>query len=114
MITATGSEVHLLATLDRLAYIGRSLTPASSPIRFAARIFAADAEHCIGTLRSTPELEDVRYVGVAEALTRLPMIDSTQFFLCELQRVLESGPLNAIPHTPVMYYRDNVPVVQYE
>ena len=60
------------------------------------------------------ELEDLRFVTVHTALATLPMIDTTQFMLAEMQRVVVAGGLNAIKHTPFMFYRDDLPCVLYE
>ena len=85
------------------------------PIRFAARVFSCELERCQGVLHSAHgELEDLRFVTVHTALATLPMIDTTQFMLGEMQRVVVAGERNAIKHTPYMFYRENMPCVIYE
>lgn len=69
--------------LDRLDYWLRAITPSSSPIRFHARFFAAEATHFSGTLRSNGELLDLDWRPVGECL-RLPIVDVTQFMLRRL------------------------------
>ena len=75
--TADGFE------LDRLDYWLRAITPSSSPIRFHARFFAAEARHFSGTVRSNGELLDLDWRPVAECL-RLPIVDVTEFLLRRL------------------------------
>lgn len=69
--------------LARLDYWLRAITPSSSPIRFHARFFAAEAKHFSGTLRSNGELLDLDWRPVEECL-RLPIVDVTQFLLRRL------------------------------
>ena len=69
--------------LARLDYWLRAITPASSPIRFHARFFAAEARHFSGALRGNGELLDLDWRPVAECL-RLPIVDVTEFILRRL------------------------------
>jgi len=55
--------------LDAIDYICRAVTPPRQPIRFNARFFTVDAAMTTGTLRSSVELQDVRFLAVQEALT---------------------------------------------
>ena len=71
---AGGFELH------RLDYWLRAITPSSSPIRFHARFFAAEAKHFCGTLQSNGELLDLDWRPVAECL-KLPIVDVTEFLL---------------------------------
>jgi 8-oxo-dGTP pyrophosphatase MutT (NUDIX family) len=69
--------------LERLDYWLRAITPSSSPIRFHARFFAAEAAHFSGTLRGNGELLDLDWRPV-EACLRLPIVDVTEFLLRRL------------------------------
>ena len=69
--------------LDRLNYWLRAITPSSSPIRFHARFFAAEARHFSGTLQGNGELLDLDWRPVAECL-KLPIVDVTEFLLRRL------------------------------
>jgi 8-oxo-dGTP pyrophosphatase MutT (NUDIX family) len=74
---AGGFELH------RLDYWLRAITPSSSPIRFHARFFAAEAKHFSGTLQSNGELLDLDWRPVGECL-KLPIVDVTEFLLRKL------------------------------
>ena len=69
--------------LDRLDYWLRAITPSSSPIRFHARFFAAEAKHFSGRLQGNGELLDLDWRPVAECL-KLPIVDVTEFLLRRL------------------------------
>ncbi|MCG8588590.1 MAG: NUDIX hydrolase [Proteobacteria bacterium] len=71
-----------LFDLSPLEYLGRAITPASSPIRYHARFFFARAEAARGRLRGNGELLDLRWLPLAKA-RELPMIDVTQRMLEE-------------------------------
>jgi 8-oxo-dGTP pyrophosphatase MutT (NUDIX family) len=71
--------------LRRLDYLLRAITPASSPIRFHARFFAAEASHFSGTLRGNGELLDLGWRPVGECL-KLPIVDVTEYLLTRLAR----------------------------
>ena len=80
--------------LDRLDYWLRAITPSSSPIRFHARFFAAEAKHFSGTLQGNGELLDLDWRPVEECL-RLPIVDVTEFLLRRLAagQGFEDAPL---------------------
>ena len=69
--------------LHRLDYWLRAITPSSSPIRFHARFFAAEAKHFTGTLQGNGELLDLDWRPVEECL-KLPIVDVTEFLLRRL------------------------------
>jgi 8-oxo-dGTP pyrophosphatase MutT (NUDIX family) len=69
--------------LHRLDYWLRAITPSSSPIRFHARFFAAQAQHFKGELRGNGELLDLDWRPVDECL-KLPIVDVTEFILRRL------------------------------
>lgn len=69
--------------LHRLDYWLRAITPSSSPIRFHARFFAAEAQHFSGKLQGNGELLDLGWRPVADCL-KLPIVDVTEFLLRRL------------------------------
>lgn len=85
-----GGESH--AKPPALHYLGRAITPASSPIRFRARFFAAPATQFDGILAGDMELTDLHWVNLPEAM-RYPLIDVTKFMLGELPKALASPQL---------------------
>lgn len=71
---ATGAWAPFCATglapaLDRIDYLCRAVTPPFMPIRFNARFLVAPAEHATGTVTGNGELEFLRFMPVAEALS---------------------------------------------
>ena len=70
--------------LSRLRLAGRAITPTMSPIRFHARFFLVDAARAHGDPAETPELSDLSYRPVEEAL-KLPIIDVTEAMLLRLR-----------------------------
>jgi 8-oxo-dGTP pyrophosphatase MutT (NUDIX family) len=71
---ATGAWAPFCATglapaLDRIDYLCRAVTPPFMPIRFNARFLVAPAEHATGQLAGNGELEFLRFMPVAEALS---------------------------------------------
>lgn len=77
----------LAPALDRLAYLGRAITPAAQPIRFHARFFAIDAAHTTGELGGSGELSDLRWVEL-EAAKELEVMNVTLLILESLQKYL--------------------------
>lgn len=63
-----------------LAYLGRAITPTSSPIRFHARFFLGDGRDASGPLVGNGELEDLDWRPVAAALGH-DLSDVTCFML---------------------------------
>lgn len=98
--TATGSNVPRgwepffavgAPALDRLHYLCRAITPPARPKRFNARFFVAEAEETDDQPDDSPELQDVRWVGVEAAFDlSLPLI--TKAVLTELKRLLAFVP----------------------
>lgn len=101
---------RLVPHLESFDYIARAITPPDSPIRFHARFFLADVEAAQGHLRDSAELQDLRWVTLAEAL-RMPLIDVTEFVLQEITRRL--GGWRA-PGVPFFHFRQGVARVRYE
>ena len=77
--------------LSRLRLAGRAITPTMSPIRFHARFFIADAALAQGDHAETPELSDLDYRPVEEAL-KLPIIDVTEAMLMRLRDGTDAKP----------------------
>lgn len=77
-------------TCDRLDYIARAITPATSPKRFDARFFLVAAEHVHGRLGGNGELLDLRWVPMS-AMGGLPIADVTAFVLEEARRAIEGS-----------------------
>ncbi|MEQ9226819.1 MAG: NUDIX hydrolase [Parvibaculum sp.] len=101
-------ERGLAPRLDLLEIIARAITPASSPIRFHARFFAADAAAATGELKGSGELEDLGWYPLSEAL-KLPVIDVTEFVLNEIAR-RHAGATR--PRIPLYCYRNDRPVIR--
>jgi 8-oxo-dGTP pyrophosphatase MutT (NUDIX family) len=101
-------ERGLAPRFDVLDFVARAITPASSPIRFHARFFAANAEAASGELKGSGELEDLGWYTLSEAL-KLPVIDVTEFVLHEIAR-RHRGERRA--RAPLYSYRNDKPVVR--
>lgn len=101
-------ERGLAPRFDVLDFVARAITPASSPIRFHARFFAASAEAAEGDLRGSGELEDLGWYRLSEAL-KLPVIDVTEFVLREIAE-RHRGRVRA--RAPLYCYRNDKPVVR--
>lgn len=80
--------------LDRLAYLGRAITPSPQPIRFHARFFAADVTDVHGEPRPSGELSDVQWVSLADA-ARLNLMQVSLLMLDALKRRLEAQDTRA-------------------
>lgn len=83
----TAEETGLSLPHDHgaLALAARAITPSNSPVRFHARFFVADAAIARGRAADTPELADLAWRSLDEAL-RLPLFDVTEAVLRALQR----------------------------
>jgi len=57
---------RLLPALGALHYLTRAITPADRPIRFHARFLIAEAHHALGDIRSSGELEEIRFFSLDE------------------------------------------------
>ena len=92
MVRETEEETGLIlplasgagADFSHLTLIARAITPTESPIRFHARFFQADAALTEGKMEATPELADLAYRPLAEAL-KLPMFDITEAVVRHVQ-----------------------------
>jgi len=82
----TAEETGLIVRADHAALnvAARAITPTESPVRFHARFFVADADLATGEAGSTPELEDLAWRSLDDALA-LPLFDITEAVLRTLQ-----------------------------
>lgn len=108
MIGENGAGL-LRPNLDCLQYLARAITPASSPIRYNARFFMAEAVHANGEVRSNGELLDLDWFSFEDALA-LPAISVTQFVLEEVRRRLAGRQFRGIP---VISFRNHVMQLRY-
>ena len=81
--TAEETGVVLRPDLSALRLLARAITPTSSPVRFHARFFVADAGQAEGEHAESAELSDLAYRPLDEALA-LPLFDVTEFVLQSL------------------------------
>lgn len=105
-------QLGLAPSLGRLDYIGRAITPTFSAMRFHARFFMADARHLHGSLRHGGELEDLKWVSLANA-RRLAIIDVTEFMLDYVDKLLNAAT-TARYGRPLFAYRNDIPYVRYD
>ena len=80
----TGLSLGQPPRLHVLDYLCRAVTPPSMPMRFNARFLLVAAADVEGTLRSSEELEHVRFIAVADALA-LDLMVVTREVLAMLQ-----------------------------
>ncbi|HEY4343721.1 MAG TPA: NUDIX domain-containing protein [Parvibaculum sp.] len=99
----------LAPRLDTLSCLARAITPASSPIRFHARFFAAAADDLQGTLAGSGELEELDWYPLSQAL-KLPVIDVTEFVLREVLAGHAASATRA--RIPLFSYRNDRPVIR--
>jgi 8-oxo-dGTP pyrophosphatase MutT (NUDIX family) len=88
-------ERRLIATLDRLAYVGRAITPPHSFRRFNTRFFLGDGADVHGDPAASEELEDAGWHAVTPALIDA-FRDVTRFML-ERAIALRSGTVDGAP-----------------
>ena len=86
-IRETAEETGLILPADHgaLSVAARAITPTNSPVRFHARFFLADADRAVGEAAETPELSDLAWRPLDEAL-KLPLYDITEAVLRMLQQ----------------------------
>lgn len=102
--TEEETGVVLPPDLSGLRLLARAITPPSSPIRFHARFFVADAASAQGEHAETAELSDLAYRPLDEAL-RLPIVDVTEITLQALADSVDAAPFR-------LTYLNNRPVVR--
>lgn len=99
----------LRPALGGFRYLGRAITPASSPIRFHARFFVVEGAHAAGELAGSGELLDLRWVRIEDALA-MPLLDVTGIMVREIARRLAGAP----PRRPFVHYRGDQVCVRHE
>jgi 8-oxo-dGTP pyrophosphatase MutT (NUDIX family) len=62
------AECGLVATMDRLTYVGRAITPSRSFRRFNTRFFLGDGDSVFGEPRASAELEDAGWHRLEERM----------------------------------------------
>jgi 8-oxo-dGTP pyrophosphatase MutT (NUDIX family) len=99
--------------ISKTTFIGRAITPKTSPIRFHARFFACPADCFYGELGGDGELNHLHWPTIDEALDNLPLIDVTEHMLEEIRRRHQENTLNPAKKTPyssaIYVYRDRIP-----
>lgn len=90
------AETGIVATVDRLTYIGRAITPARVFRRFNTRFFLGDGGLVIGEPRATDELEDVRWHPIGQHPLE-PFRDVSQFMLARAIAVYEGNDPSPAP-----------------
>jgi 8-oxo-dGTP pyrophosphatase MutT (NUDIX family) len=70
----------VVAALDKLAYVGRAITPVRVFRRFNTRFFLGDGADVVGEPHATDELEDVRWHPIGRQPLE-PLRDVSQFML---------------------------------
>lgn len=93
----------VIATLDRLVYVGRAITPSYSRRRFNTRFFLGAGDAVFGTPRASAELEDVGWHPVAREPSE-PLRDVTRFMLARAL-ALYRGTSEGAP--PLFYWAKN-------
>lgn len=102
--TEEETGVVLRSDLSGLRLLARAITPTSSPVRFHARFFVADADQTQGEHAETAELSDLAYRPLEDAL-QLPLFDVTEIVLRRLAADLKAAPFR-------LTYRNDRPVVR--
>ena len=75
--------------LDKLAYLGRAITPSIQPIRFHARFFAVAHQHVHGDFGDEGELSDLQWVPIVNA-TKFEIMGVTLLMLESLTHFLSA------------------------
>ena len=83
----TGLSLGAPPRLHAIEYLCRAVTPPSMHMRFNARFLVVPASELEGTLAATSELERVRFIPMAEALTS-DLVMVTREVLERLEAVL--------------------------
>jgi len=77
----------MVPALDRLSYFARAITPPGRVRRFDARFFVVEEQHVSGMVRGNGELEDLRWVDLAQ-LDELKLAPITRLVLHLLRQEL--------------------------
>src|SRR5580704_13984168 len=91
------AEHGLVAAFDRLAYVGRAITPSRVFRRFNTRFFLCDGGDAVGEPRANDEFEDVGWHPVGRRALE-PFRDVTRFML---ERAIAMRDGTAPPDAPL-------------
>ena len=89
--------------LDRLEYIARAVTPVFRPIRFDARFFMIHADYVVGDLKSSCELENLKWIPVPETQA-FELAIVTRNVLSYAQGIIEAPKLQS-PQRKIPYFK---------
>lgn len=89
-----------------LRFLGRAITPRSSPVRFHARFFLADGKHVEGSISGSGELTELAWYPLSQARA-LPVIDVTDYMLALVAEAIKSD----LDPPPLFSYRRNRPLL---
>ena len=103
----TGLTLGHPPALAGLDYLGRLITPPTSPIRFNARFLVVDAAAVSGTLAGSGELTELRWYRLEEALA-LDLARPTRSVMGLLQQWLAAGPAERTDRSTVPVMRNRV------
>jgi 8-oxo-dGTP pyrophosphatase MutT (NUDIX family) len=107
-----GSKQEFASDLAALSYVGRAITPTTSPMRYHARFFSCRAEHAVGRLRGNGELLGLRWFSLPKALD-LPIIDVTRVMLEEVA-ARATRPSRTTSQNIFVHYRNEQPIIRRE
>lgn len=96
-------EKQLFPRVAPLTYMGRAITPTSSPLRSHARFFAVERHHLVGDLIDTDELRNADFYPLSVARHDLQLIDVTEMMLDRLALLID----DAKPPKPVFMHYTN-------
>ena len=75
------ADLGLAPNTQALIYVGRAITPTSSPIRYDTRFFVANGEGLFGSLQDSEELSDTAWRPIADAFNDDSIAAVTKFAL---------------------------------
>ncbi len=96
-------ERGLTATIDRLVYVGRAITPSHSFRRFNTRFFLGDGEIVFGEPTASPELEDAGWHRIEQGMLD-GFRDVTRFMLARAIAIRQGTAAGA---APLFYWAKN-------
>jgi 8-oxo-dGTP pyrophosphatase MutT (NUDIX family) len=96
-------EHGLAAAMDRLAYVGRAITPSHSFRRFNTRFFLGDGGDVFGEPEASDELEDAGWRKIEQSMLD-GFRDVTRFMLA---RAIEMRQGTAAGAAPLFYWAKN-------
>jgi 8-oxo-dGTP pyrophosphatase MutT (NUDIX family) len=96
-------EKGVVASMDRLTYVGRAITPSHSFRRFNTRFFLGDGESVFGEPVASDELEDAGWRKLEQSMLD-GFRDVTRFMLA---RAIEMRQGTAAGEPPLFYWAKN-------